>query len=97
MSTQKQLKQKYISSREIMNHLRNTGELPPFNIKKEHHGRKAKSYLDYPEFPTLFRNWKLRNLTKIKFAQKLGVSRPTLDKLIKEYITALAYTKHRLF
>ena len=94
MSTKKQLKQKYISSREIVNHLRNTGELPSLNIKKEHYGRKAKSYLDYPEFPTLFHKWQLRNLTKVKFGQKLEISRPTLDKLIKEYVTALAYIRH---
>jgi len=51
---------------------------------KKYKGRKAVSVntADWDKYYGMYLN---RELTKVQLAQKLGVSRPTLDKLIKEH------------
>ena len=46
-------------------------------------GRKAVE-VDEKLFSELLQQYQSRKLTKVEFAEKLGVSRPTLDKLLKE-------------
>lgn len=41
--------------------------------------------LDYPYFVDYYNKYMYRKMTKYEFAMQLGVSRPTLDKLIEEY------------
>lgn len=48
-------------------------------------GRQAFSPADFPNFADLYRNYMRRELGKGEFAEKLGVSRPTLDRLIDEF------------
>lgn len=48
-------------------------------------GRKNLTINDFPEFAKLHLRWKAGAMSKEKFARQLGVSRPTLDKLIRAY------------
>lgn len=50
---------------------------------KKYKGRKAIS-IDENKFSLLLEEYKNRKINKVEFAEKLNVSRPTLDKLIKE-------------
>lgn len=52
-------------------------------------GVTAYQVSDFPEFKGLYSQYKLRMFSKTLFAKRLGVSRPTLDKLIKKYETSL--------
>lgn len=45
-------------------------------------GRKA---IDIPDFDIHYKRYMSREVSKIKLAEELNVSRPTLDKLIREY------------
>ena len=45
-------------------------------------GRKVKNV---PEFEQKYSRYKNRELTKVQLANELQITRPTLDKLIKEY------------
>lgn len=45
-------------------------------------GRKA---IDIPDFEKQYTRYKARELNKVQLAKELGVTRPTLDKLIKEH------------
>lgn len=49
-------------------------------------GRKAKTVEDYPLFASYYGQWKDHIINKAEFAEKLSVSRPTLDKLINEFV-----------
>lgn len=49
-------------------------------------GRKAKTVEDYPLFASYYGQWKDHIINKAEFAEKLSISRPTLDKLINEFI-----------
>ena len=44
---------------------------------------------DFENFPKLYEMLQNDDITKIEFAKELGVSRPTLDKLLREYKDAL--------
>lgn len=46
-------------------------------------GRKAREIDD--EFAELFRAYQARQINKVEFAQRLNVSRPTLDRMIARY------------
>ena len=46
-------------------------------------GRKPKEITDV--FKPLYDKYMNREINKVQFAKELGVSRPTLDKMIKEY------------
>lgn len=48
-------------------------------------GRKA---VDIPDFEKQYARYKARELNKVQLAKELGVTRPTLDKLIKEHEAA---------
>ena len=48
-------------------------------------GRVPKYYKEYSDFERYYFEWKYKRITKIKMAKYLNVSRPTLDKLIKQY------------
>lgn len=48
-------------------------------------GRKA---IDIPDFEKQYTRYKARELNKVQLAKELGVTRPTLDKLIKEHEAA---------
>ena len=48
-------------------------------------GRQAYSISDFPNFRSLYEQYMYRELSKGEFAKKLGVSRPTLDKLLQEF------------
>lgn len=50
-------------------------------------GRQAYSIEDFPDFRELYSLYMQRELTKGDFAQRLGVSRPTLDRLLDEFLT----------
>ena len=54
--------------------------------KKEHKykGRKAVN-VDKEKWEKYYQMFMSREISKVVFAEKLGVSRPTLDKLLKEY------------
>lgn len=39
---------------------------------------------NFPEFDQYYKRYLNHDLTKVEFAKQLGISRPTLDKLIKE-------------
>lgn len=41
--------------------------------------------IDNEQFTKLYEQYKNRNINKVEFAKALKVSRPTLDKLLKEY------------
>lgn len=45
-------------------------------------GRKA---IDIPDFKEYYDRYMKREISKVKLAEELRISRPTLDKLIKEY------------
>lgn len=45
-------------------------------------GRKPKSI---PDFDKYYKSYMMREINKVEFAMQIGVSRVTLDKLIKEY------------
>lgn len=47
-------------------------------------GRKAIN-VDQAEFENLYTEYKERKINKVVFAEKLNISRPTLDKLLKEH------------
>ena len=47
-------------------------------------GRKAKTLNDYEEFEKYYILYMSREINKGEFAENIGVSRPTLEKLIKE-------------
>lgn len=49
-------------------------------------GRKAITVEDFPLFASFYGQWKDHIINKAEFAEKLSVSRPTLDKLINEFI-----------
>ena len=55
-------------------------------IAKREHKFKGRKAVDVDEtvFSELLQQYQSRKLTKVEFAEKLGVSRPTLDKLLKE-------------
>lgn len=42
------------------------------------------SAADFPDFPQLLEQYQSNDITKVEFARKLGISRPTLDKLLRE-------------
>lgn len=48
-------------------------------------GKKAYSVNDFPSFSLFYERWQKKEITKYEFAILLGVSRPTLNKLITEY------------
>lgn len=48
-------------------------------------GRKSYNPSDFPEFRDLYNKYMFRDIGKKEFAEILGVSRPTLDKLIDDY------------
>lgn len=48
-------------------------------------GRQAYSISDFPNFRNLYDQYMYREISKGEFAEKLGVSRPTLDKLLQEF------------
>ncbi len=48
-------------------------------------GRQAYSVDDFPNFRELYDQYMYREIGKGEFAEKLGVSRPTLDKLLHDY------------
>ena len=50
-------------------------------------GRQAYSIENFPNFRELYKQYMYREIGKGEFADKFGVSRPTLDKLIKEFTT----------
>ena len=43
-----------------------------------------KKQVDERQFETLYADYMTRKITKMKFAEKLGVTRPTLDRILKE-------------
>lgn len=45
-------------------------------------GRKA---VDVPDFAKYYERYKAREINKVQLAETLNITRPTLDKLIKEY------------
>lgn len=53
-------------------------------IAGKYKGRKA--YEIDATFKELYEKYKIREITKSKFAEKLKMSRPSLDRLIKEYL-----------
>lgn len=55
-------------------------KLPP--EKRCYKGRKA---VNVPDFASHYIKYRVREITKSELAKELGVSRPTLDKLIKQY------------
>lgn len=48
-------------------------------------GRQAYSVDDFPNFRELYDQYMYREIGKGDFAEKLGVSRPTLDKLLQDF------------
>ena len=40
--------------------------------------------IDENKFNELYTEYKQRRITKVQFADKLNISRPTLDKLLKD-------------
>ena len=51
--------------------------------EKKFKGRKALE-IDEKLFEKLFEEYRNRKINKVEFAEKLKISRPTLDKLLKE-------------
>lgn len=50
--------------------------------ENKYKGRKPK---DIKDFESWYNKYKNREINKVQFAERINVSRPTLDKLIKEY------------
>lgn len=50
-------------------------------------GRKKIKVSDFPFFDQYFRKWDNGGITKTEFAEKLGISKATLTRLIDEYVT----------
>ena len=57
-------------------------------------GKKSYKIDDYPNFVECYQKWARGYYTKITFAKVLGVSRPTLDKLITEYHKTRNKSRH---
>jgi hypothetical protein len=53
--------------------------------KGNYKGGVARHYKEYSDFESYYSEWKYKRITKTKMAEYLNVSRPTLDKLIKQY------------
>jgi hypothetical protein len=53
--------------------------------KGNYKGGVAKYYKEYSDFERYYCDWKYKRITKTKMAECLKVSRPTLDKLLKQY------------
>lgn len=49
-------------------------------------GKKAFKVEDFPLFASYYGQWKENSINKAEFAAKLSISKPTLDKLINEFI-----------
>ena len=54
-------------------------------IAKEQGKYKGRKEIKVDNFEEYYTKYKARELNKTQLAKELGVSRPTLDKLIKEY------------
>ena len=54
-------------------------------IAKEQGKYKGRKEVKVDNFEEYYTRYKARELNKTQLAKELGVSRPTLDKLIKEY------------
>ena len=54
-------------------------------------GRVSKNYKDYLDFERYYYEWRCKRITKTKMAEYLYISRPTLDKLLKQYQYYLEY------
>ena len=48
-------------------------------------GRQALTLEQFPNFRELYNSYMYREIGKAEFAEKLGVSRPTLDRLLDEF------------
>lgn len=68
---------------EEMRNMRKESRKNKENLKT---GRKAKTVEDFPLFAAYYGQWKDHIINKAEFAEKLSVSRPTLDKLINEFV-----------
>ena len=55
-------------------------------IAKEEGKYKGRKTIDIPDFEKHYQRYKNRELTKTELAKELQISRPTLDKLIKERV-----------
>ncbi len=53
--------------------------------KGKYRGRKAYNSDNIKDFDVLYNQYLTREINKGEFAQKINISRPTLDKLIKDY------------
>lgn len=51
----------------------------------KYHGRKEVSLDNISNFSELYQEYMTRKLTKVEFAKRIEVSRPTLDRLLKKY------------
>ena len=72
-----------------LNH--NIGKRRQYGIKQAqkngtHIGKRKLEFNSFTNFTKYYEQWKNQEITKVQFATKLKISRPTLDKLIKEYI-----------
>lgn len=54
-------------------------------IAKREGKYKGRKTIDIPDFDIHYKRYMSREVSKIKLAEELNVSRPTLDKLIREY------------
>ncbi|MEA4895129.1 MAG: recombinase family protein [Oscillospiraceae bacterium] len=57
-------------------------------IAKREGKYKGRKPADVPDFEKHYQRYKSREINKVHLAKELGVTRPTLDKLLKEYETA---------
>lgn len=46
---------------------------------------KGRKPIEIDDFENYYKDWKTRKLSKIELSKLLGISRPTLDRLIKQY------------
>ena len=54
-------------------------------IAKKEGKYKGRKKIEINNFEQYYNKYKIRELTKVQLARELNISRPTLDKLIKEY------------
>ena len=53
--------------------------------KGNYKGALARHYKEYSDFERYYFDWKYKRITKTKMAECLNISRPTLNKLLKQY------------
>ncbi len=84
--TQYEWQKKYDENRNIVLRANQAKGIEKAKQEGKFKGHNNARYQDFKDFTDLYAKLKAHEITKIKMATELGVSRPTLDRLIKDYV-----------